>query len=129
MEETENIDMDDLYRRILARVEAMEDPFWKSAGHGIVTGGFGACEAFGEPTANGLLNAFHLASRFDNAGVNALAAEIDGWAGGLEPRELAESSEWRDIYVAALKSAAPDTFSRGALLVRGYVAEELEKLA
>lgn len=109
--EEKTIDLDELYRNVRAGIEGApgSNEYWNRACLGILQGVIGAAENIGDGTAEDMFNMLDAAARLEDGG-NALAALVEGWAGGLEERDLAESSEWREAYADAIGSAAPETF-------------------
>lgn len=120
--EGKTIDLDELYRTVREKLETSpdSDEFWTHASLGVLQGVIGAAENVGAGTADDLFDMLGAAAR-DEDGANALAVLVEDWAGGLEERDLAESSEWREAYSDAIKSTSPKTFLECVAIVRAAI--------
>lgn len=122
---TEKIDIEEARLAVRGKFEEKDDPSWDDTCALVLEVVCFAAETFADGTWDGLNEMLEEAVAFDERGENSLADMIDAWSGGLEPRDLDESADWRNAFEQAAYSADREAYRQCVARVRS----ELETAA
>lgn len=115
---TEKIGIEEARLAARGKFEENGDPSWDDTCSLILEVVCFAAQTFADGTWEDLNEMLKEAVAFDENGENSLAYMIDAWSGGLEPRDLDESADWRNAFEQAAYSADREAYRQRVARVR-----------